>query len=102
MDTKTFMFNSSAKYQAGGHFKWKTDFSLTNQQLAVDNKASHFQAKFQDDYQNPPLTGDVEMANKAWNTGKAFPLTGGSASLISLFGAPLLDVVFHSRTTSKL
>ena len=61
------MFNSSAKYRAGGHFKWKTDFSLTNQQLAVDNKASHFQAKFQDvfaDYQNPPLTGDVEMANK--------------------------------------
>ena len=35
-------------------------------------------------------------------SGKALPLTGGSASLISLSGAPLPGVVFHSRTTSKI
>ncbi|MCU7813513.1 MAG: hypothetical protein KZQ77_20100 [Candidatus Thiodiazotropha sp. (ex Notomyrtea botanica)] len=70
MDTKAFMFNSSAKYRAGGHFKEKQDLSLTNQQIMVDNKGSHFQAQFPDifaDYQNPPLTGDVAMANKAWH-----------------------------------
>ena len=45
-------------------------YNLTDQKIAVDNKASHFQALFQDVfayYQNPPLTGDVEMANKALN-----------------------------------
>ena len=71
MDTKAFFFNSSAKFRVGGHFKWKPDLSLTDQQIAVDNKGSHFKDLFQDvfaDYQNPPLTGDVELANKAWNT----------------------------------
>ena len=65
MDTKAFLFNRSAD----GHFKVKSDLSLTDQQIAVDNKGSHFQALFQDvfaDYQNPPLTGDVTVANKAW------------------------------------
>ena len=36
-------------------------------QIAVDDKGSHFQALFQDvfgDYQNPPLTGNVKVANK--------------------------------------
>ena len=76
MDTNTVLFNSSAKYRAGGHFKWKPHLNLTDQQIAVDKKASHFQALFQDvfaDYQNPPLTGDVEMANKAWNIWKNTP-----------------------------
>ena len=73
-DNKIFLFNSSAKCRAGGHFKWKPDLSLTDQQIAVDNKASHFQALFQDvNYQNPPLTGDVEMANKVWNIWKSTP-----------------------------
>ena len=76
MDTKTLLFTRSAKYRAGGQSKWKPDLSLTNRQIAVDSKASHLQAKFQDDfadYQNPPLTGDVEMANKAWNIWKSTP-----------------------------
>ena len=76
MDTKAFSFNSSEKYRAGGHFKWKPDFSLSYQQIAVDKKGSHFRALFKDvfaDYLNPPLTGDVEMANKAWNTWKNTP-----------------------------
>ena len=76
MDTKTFLFNSSAKYRAGGQFKWKPDLILTDQQIAVDNKTSHFQALFQDvfaDCQNSSLTGDVEMANKAWNIWKSAP-----------------------------
>ena len=63
------------------------------QKIAVNDKGSHFQALFQDvfaDYQNPPLTGNVKIANKAWNIWKkTLPLTGGSASLISLSGAPL-------------
>ena len=35
----------------------------------VNDKGSHFKAMFPDifaDYQNPPHTGDVAMANKAW------------------------------------
>ena len=76
MDTKAFLFNSSAKYRAGGHLKWKSDLSLTDQQIAVDDKGSHFQAMFQvvfADYQNPPLTGDVKVANKAWNIWTSTP-----------------------------
>ena len=94
MDTKAFLFNSWAKYQAGGHFKWKPDLSLTDQQIAVDNKGSRFKALFQNvfaDYQskkisndqeliqsdptsypqNPPLTGDITVANHAWNIWKS-------------------------------
>ena len=70
MDTKAFSFNSQAKYRAGGHFKEKAgSLSLANQKIMVDDQGSHFKAMFSDifpDYQNPPLTGDVAMANKAW------------------------------------
>ena len=69
MDTKAFAFNSQARYRAGGHFKEKAgSLSLTNQQIMVDDKGSHFQAIFSDiftGYQNPPLTGDVAIANKS-------------------------------------
>ena len=53
------------------------------------------------DYQNPPLTGDVAMANKASQIWQTLPSAGGSASLTSPSGAPLPVVGFHLRTTSK-
>ena len=68
MDQEAYSFKSSATYRAGGHFKEKAEVSLACQQIMVDDKESHFQAIFPDifaDYQNPPLTGDVTMANKA-------------------------------------
>ena len=69
MGTRAFSFNSSAKYRAGGHFKEKSAaLPLTDQQIMVDDKGSHFQATFPDifvDYENPPLTGDLTVANKA-------------------------------------
>ena len=43
----------------------------------VDNKGRHFKALLQDvvtDYQNPPLTGDVTVANKAWRIWTSTPL----------------------------
>ena len=46
-----------------------SSLSLANQEIMVDDKGSHFKAMFPDifvGYQNPPLTGDVAMANKAW------------------------------------
>ena len=76
MDTKAFTFNSSANYRAGGNFKERTDLSLTDQQIMVDDKRSHFQATFPDvfaDYKNPLLTGDVGVANKAWHNWKSTP-----------------------------
>ena len=78
MDTKVFSFKSSAKYRAGRHYKEKTvdSVSLTNQQLKVDIEGSHFQATFPDvfsSYQNPPLTGNVAMANEAWSNWKSTP-----------------------------
>ncbi|MEW8317033.1 MAG: hypothetical protein AB2653_18585 [Candidatus Thiodiazotropha endolucinida] len=76
MNKKAYSFNSSAAYRAGGHFKEKAAVSLASQQIMVDDKGSHFQAIFPDifaDYQNPPLTGDVTMANKAWHTWKGTP-----------------------------
>ena len=73
MNIKAFLFNSQAKYRTGGHFKEKADIlvspSLANQKIMVDDPESHFKAMFPDifaDYQNPPLTGDVVMVNKAW------------------------------------
>ena len=72
MDTKAFAFNSQAKYRARSHFKEKSaagSRSLTSQHIMVDEKGSHFQAIFSDifaGYQNPPLSGDDAMANKAW------------------------------------
>ena len=69
MGTKAFSFNNQAKYRTGGHFKEKAgSLSLANQKIMVDDKGGHFKAIFHDifvDYQNPPLTGDVAMANKA-------------------------------------
>ena len=53
------------------------------------------------DYQNPPLTGDVAMANKAWQIWQNTPFSCGSASLTSPSGAPLPVVGFHLRTTSR-
>ncbi|MEW8450151.1 MAG: hypothetical protein AB2694_19190, partial [Candidatus Thiodiazotropha sp.] len=78
MDTKAFSFNSQAKYRTGGHFKEKTALSLANQEIMVDDHGSHFQAMFPDifaDYQNPPLTGDVAMANKAWQIWQNTPFS---------------------------
>ena len=48
MDTKAFTFHSSANYRAGGSFKEKPALSLTDQQIMVDDKGSHFQAIFPD------------------------------------------------------
>ena len=73
---QAFLFNNSAKYRAGGHFRWKSELSLTDQHIAIDNKGSRFKALFQDvfaDYQNPPLTGDVTVANKAWRIWTSTP-----------------------------
>ncbi|MCU7887053.1 MAG: hypothetical protein KZQ66_10435 [Candidatus Thiodiazotropha sp. (ex Lucinoma aequizonata)] len=76
MDTEALRFNSQAKYRVGGHFKEKQAIRLTDQQIMVDDKGSHFEAKYPDifaDYQNPPLTGDVAMGNKAWHIWKSTP-----------------------------
>ena len=62
----------------GGYFKEKTALSLTNQEIMVDDQGSHFKAMFPDifaDYQNPPLTGDVAMANKAWQIWQNTPFS---------------------------
>ena len=78
MDTKAFSFNSQAKYRACGHFKEKTALSLANQEIMIDDKVSHFQAMFLDIfavYQNPQLTGDVAMANKAWQIWQNTPFS---------------------------
>ena len=78
MDKEAFTFNSSAKYRAGGHFKEKAAVYLASQQIMVDGKGSHFLAKFPDvfaDYQNPPLTGYITMANKAWDNWQHAPMT---------------------------
>ena len=79
MGTKAFSFNSLAKYRTGGHFKEKAGpLSLANQEIMVDDKGSHFKAMFPDifaDYQNPPLTGDVAMANKAWQIWQNTPFS---------------------------
>ena len=70
MGTKAFWFNSQTTYRSGGHFKEKADIlSLANQEIMVDDQGSHLMAMFPDifaDYLIPPLTGDVAMANKAW------------------------------------
>ena len=70
MDTKAFSIKCQAKYRVGGHFKEKAlPLSLANQKITVDDKGSHVKAMFPNilaDYQNPSLTGDVAMANKAW------------------------------------
>ena len=79
MGTKAFSFNSQAKYRSSGHFKEKADIlSLTYQEIMVDDKGCHFKAMFPDifaDYQNPPLTGDVAMTNKAWQIWQNTPFS---------------------------
>ena len=82
MGTKAFSFNSQAKYRSDGNFKEKADIlaslSLGNQEILVDDKGSHFKAMFPDIfavYQNPPLTGDVAMANKAWQIWQNTPFS---------------------------
>ena len=78
MDKGAYSFKSSATYRAGGHFKEKAAVSLAGQQIMVDDEGSHFLAKFPDifaDYQTPPLTGDVTMANKAWDNWQHAPMT---------------------------
>ena len=84
-DTNAFSFNSSAKYRAGGHFKEKQP-SMRDQKIMVDDKGSHFQAAFPDiftDYQNPPLTGDVTVANKAWHNWISNPFDWWRCQLLS-------------------
>ena len=54
----------------GGHFK--------SQKIMVDDEGGDFQASFPDifaDYQNPPLTGDINMGNKAWGNWQHAPIT---------------------------
>ena len=79
MGTKVFSFNSQAKYRSGGHFKEKANIlSLANQEIMVADKGSHFKAMVPDifaDYQNPPLTGDVAMANKTWQIWQNTPFS---------------------------
>ena len=79
MDTKAFSFNSQAKYRAGDHFKKKAGpLSFVNQEIMVDDKRSHFKAMFSvifADYQNPPLTEDVAMANKTWQIWQNTPFS---------------------------
>ena len=79
MDTQAFLFNSQAKFRTGAHFKEKADIlSLANHEIMVDDKGSHFKAMFPDifaDYQNPPLTGDLAMANKEWQIWQNTPFS---------------------------
>ena len=76
MDKRAYSFNSETIYWVGSHFKEKQALSLASQKIMVDEKGSDFQAIFPDvftQYQNPPLTGDIAMANKAWNSWKTTP-----------------------------
>ena len=92
MGTTAFSFNSQAKYRTGGHFKEKAgSLSLANKEIMVDDKGNHFKAMFPDifaDYQNPPLTGDVAMANKAWQIWQNTPFSWWQCQLnFALWGA---------------
>ena len=61
----------------GGHFKEK-QASPASQKIMVDDEGGDFQASFPDifaDYQNPPLTGDINMGNKAWDNWQHAPMT---------------------------
>ena len=106
MGTKAFPFNSSAKYQASGHFKDKTaTLSLSEQQIAVDDKGSHFQATFPDifaDYQNPPLTGDVTVANKAWYIWISTPFDWWQCKLNFTVWCATIGCCVSFKDTSKL
>ena len=59
----------------GKHFKEK-QASLASQKIIVDDGGGDFQASFPDifaQYQNPALTRDIAVANKAWNSWKTTP-----------------------------
>ena len=82
MDKKAFSFSSQAKYRAGGHFKEKSNIlislSLAKQEMMVDDWGDHLKAMFPDSfagYQNPPLTGDVAVANRAWQIWQNTPFS---------------------------
>ena len=124
MATKAFLYNSQAKYRPGGHFKEKTDIlSSANQEIMVDDQGSHFKAMFPDifaNYQNPLPTGDVAMANKAWQIWQNTPFSWWQCQLnFALWCAsagcgvsfedhlqaevPLLASLYHAyRTTRRL
>ena len=77
MDKRAYSFKSSATYRAGGHFKEK-QASLASQRIMVNDEGGDFQASFPDifaDFQNPPLTGDINMGNKAWDNWQHAPMT---------------------------
>ena len=62
--------NISGRGGGGEHFKEK-QASLASQKIIVDDGGGDFQASFPDifaQYQNPALTGDIAVANKAWNS----------------------------------
>ena len=86
------LFNSSAKYRAGGHFKWKPDLRLPSPVPRCLRRLSKPTAHWR------CLKWQIRLGI-SW---KALPLTGGSASLISISGAPLPGVVFHLKNISKL
>ena len=74
MDKRAYSFKSSAKYRAGTISKRSR--SMASQKIMVDDEEGDFHASFPDifaQYQNPPLTGDIAMANKAWNSWKTTP-----------------------------
>ena len=100
MDIKAFSFNSQAKYRTGGHFKEKTILSLANQEIMVDSHGTHFKAMFVD-YQNPPLTGDVAMANKAWQIWQNTPFSCWRCQLNFSLWCASSGCGVSLRTTSK-
>ena len=56
MDKSAFLFKSTLKYRAGGHFKEKQGLSLASQKIMVDDRGDGFQVKFPDilaDYRPP-------------------------------------------------
>ena len=77
MDKSAFSSKSTIKYRAGEHIKEKQALSLASQKIMVDDKGDGFQVKFPDIfayYQNHPLTGDVNMGNKAWCSWQHTPM----------------------------
>ena len=74
MDKRAYSFKSSVTYRAGVISKKQA--SLASQKIMVDDEGGDFQASFPDiiaQYQDPTLTGDIAMANKAWNSWKTTP-----------------------------
>ena len=108
MDTKAFLFNSQAKYRTSGHFKDKADIivspSLANQEIMDDDKGSHFKAMFPDIfayYQNPPLTRDVAMTNKAWKIWQNTPFSWWQCHLNFALWCASAGCGASLRTTSE-